>query len=217
MTKLALSVPGYGNIPNFPGFQVGLSLGGLVSGFYQIGFFLASFLAFIWFVWGAFQYIFAGGDKEKIAKARSRMTWAIIGLLIVLLAFFVAQFVGTILQPKPGQIPLPGFTLIPTAYAAVDIGEQFGLATEKTQNLGSGLGLLVKPAFSIAGLALVIYFLIGAFKWVSSGGDKEAVSGARKMITHAIVGFVLLMLAFMIFQFILSNLFGITNLRLIQQ
>lgn len=202
-----------------PGLKVEPTLGGILSGLLEITFLLASFLAFFWFVWGAFQYIFAGGDKEKLAKARSRITWAIVGLLFVALAFLIAQFVGQILQPKPGQ-SLPGFSLVPTAWAQtpspIDIGQEFGLATDKTQNLGSAVGLLVKPTFSIAMLAVVIYFLLGAFKMLTAGADKDALGNARAMITHAIIGFVILMFAFLIFQFVLSNLFGITNLQLIR-
>src|SRR5438477_256368 len=121
-----------GDFLHTAGFGVGLkpeftNLSSLMSGFFQIGFYLATFLAFIWFVWGAFQYIFAGGDKEKLGKARARITWAIVGLIIVALAFLVAQYAGQILKPNNGQVPLPGFSLIPVAYA-FDIGNEFGLA-----------------------------------------------------------------------------------------
>lgn len=92
--------------PNFgiPGFKFGptSTLGDIISGFFQIAFFLAGFLAFFWFVWGAFQYIFAGGDKEKLGKARSRITWAIVGLIIVALAFTISQFAQQILKPRGG-------------------------------------------------------------------------------------------------------------------
>lgn len=76
------------------------NLGGVVSGLLEITFMLAFFLAFFWLVWGAFQYIFSGGNKENLAKARGRITWAIVGLLLVSIAFLVAQFAVEILQPK---------------------------------------------------------------------------------------------------------------------
>lgn len=94
------------NTPNLgiPNLKYGFDtkLGTVLSDLYQIAFLLASFLAFFWFCWGAFQYIFAGGDKEKIAKARSRITWSIIGLIIVALAFALAQFAQQILKPTGG-------------------------------------------------------------------------------------------------------------------
>lgn len=190
------------------------NLGSLLSGFYSIAFYLVTFLAFIWFVWGAFQYIFAGGDKEKLAKAKARLTWAVVGLVIFILAFVIAQFAAQILKPKPGNVPLPGFSLVQPAYGAVDIGKEYAFGD--VASLGQGLDRLVGPAFSIATAAVIFYFLIGAFKILTGGGDKEALGNAQKMITHSIIGFILLMFAFLVFQFVLSSLFGITGLKIIK-
>lgn len=85
-------------------------------------------------------------------------------------------------------------------YAQVNIGDQYGYGYIKS--LGQGVSLLVAPTFSIATTLVVIYFLIGAFKFLTSGGDKEALASGRNMITHAIIGFVILIFAFLILQFI---------------
>lgn len=95
----------------------------------------------------------------------------------------------------------------------VNIGEKFGFGDIKS--LGEATSQLVFPIFSIAAAAVVIYFLLGAFKFLSSGGDKEAAAGARQMITHAIIGFIILMFAFLMLQFILSSLFGKTDYKII--
>jgi len=108
--------------------------------------------------------------------------------------------------------PIP-YTLYP-AYAFVNIGDIFGFGDIKS--LGQGTNRLVLPIFSIAAFLVILYFLLGAFKYLKAGGNKEEVEGGRQMITHAIVGFAFLMLSFMILQFLLSRLFGITNFQLIQ-
>lgn len=69
-------------------------------------------------------------------------------------------------------------------------------------SLGGALSSLIMPAFAIAGIAVVFYFVIGAFKFLTSAGDKNAVASGRDMITHAIIGFILLMMLFLLFQFI---------------
>lgn len=92
------------------------------------------------------------------------------------------------------------FLLATPTYAVFDIGDVFGYGYIKS--LGQGTSYLIAPAFSLATAAVVIYFLIGAFKFLTSGGDKEAVASARNMITHAIIGFVILMFAYLILQFI---------------
>ena len=97
--------------------------------------------------------------------------------------------------------------------AQVDIGENFGFGN--IRNLGEGASQLMGPAFSIAATLVVLYFLFGAFRYLTAGGNKEQLDAARQMITHAIVGFIILMFAFLILQFLLSSLFGIENLQLI--
>lgn len=94
------------------------------------------------------------------------------------------------------------------AYADVKIGEFFGYGG--IESLGKGTSQLVMPTFSLAAVIIVIYFLVGAYKYLTSGGNKEEVEGARQMITHAIIGFILLMFAFLILQFLMSRLFGTT-------
>ena len=76
--------------------------------------------------------------------------------------------------------------------------------------LGELLSHLLPTIFSIAGVGVVFSFLIGAFRIITSGGNKEAIAGARAMITHAIVGFVLLMLVFLFALFIVGFL-GVTS------
>lgn len=95
-----------------------------------------------------------------------------------------------------------------------DIGSCFGFGD--ITSLGDALSRLVVPGFSLAAVAVVIYFLLGAFKFLTSGGNKEEVAAARAMITHAIIGFIILMFAFLILQFLLSSLFEITGFQLFQ-
>jgi hypothetical protein len=45
-------------------------------------------------------------------------------------------------------------------------------------------------------------FLWGAVKWITSGGDKEAVSAARKKIVAALVGLVILAVSFLVLSLI---------------
>lgn len=55
----------------------------------------------IYFVWGAVDWIFSGGDKEKVANARKKMTHAIIGLVLLSLSFVMINLVGTIVGFNP--------------------------------------------------------------------------------------------------------------------
>lgn len=72
------------------------NLGELLTGLYGVVFYIAGFLLLFWFAWGVFQYIFAGGDKAALGKARSRIIWAVVGFFITMLAFAISQFIGQI-------------------------------------------------------------------------------------------------------------------------
>lgn len=53
-------------------------------------FFAAGAMAFIiMFIWGAVQMILSGGDKEAISKARSKITWAIVGVALMALSYLI--------------------------------------------------------------------------------------------------------------------------------
>lgn len=100
--------------------------------------------------------------------------------------------------------PIP-YTLYP-AYA-VDIGGNFGFG--KLTSLGKITSMLMPAVFSIATAMVVIYFLFGAYEYISAGGDKEGIDKAKKKITHGIIGFIILMFSFLVLQFLLSALFNI--------
>lgn len=82
-------------------------------------------------------------------------------------------------------------------------------------SLGQGTTSLVRPMFALAAALVTIYFLIAAFKYLKAGANKEDVEGARQMITHSIIGFAILMLTFLILQYLLATLFGIKDLKII--
>lgn len=58
----------------------------------------------IYFIWGAVDWIFAGGDKEKIANARKRMTQSLIGLALLALSGVIITTVGNILNFNPLKV-----------------------------------------------------------------------------------------------------------------
>ncbi len=68
------------------------------------------------------------------------------------------------------------------------------------------------PIFSIATFLVILYFLLGAFRYLKAGENKEEVEAAKKMITQGIVGFIILMFSFLVLQFFLKRLFNIEGL-----
>lgn len=55
---------------------------------------VAALAAFIYLIIAGFQYITAGGDAEKATKARTGIINAIIGIIVILLAYGVLTYVA---------------------------------------------------------------------------------------------------------------------------
>ncbi len=72
-----------------------------------IGF--AGIAFFIMFLVGGFQYLTAGGNPQQAEGARKTLTYAIFGLIFIVLAYLILKFiasltgVGSILQFKISQ------------------------------------------------------------------------------------------------------------------
>lgn len=107
MIQLALKIPSFNEpVPTPSGLRPEFTnLTSFINPLLVIVFYVAGFLAFYFLIWGAFQYIVASGDKEQLQKARTRITWAILGLSFIFLAYFVAQYASEIFAPGVGGSP----------------------------------------------------------------------------------------------------------------
>lgn len=61
--------------------------------FVNILFLIAVLFSFVFLVWGGLDYIMAGGDTAKAGAARLKLTNAVIGLVVVIVAWAVSTFV----------------------------------------------------------------------------------------------------------------------------
>ncbi len=61
---------------------------------------------------------------------------------------------------------------------------------------------VISVALAFAGIVLFVMFLMGGFRYLTAGGDAKAVEAAKGTLTHAILGLVVLILAWIIIQFI---------------
>lgn len=79
-----------------------------------------------------------------------------------------------------------------------------------------GVGYIIEQAiiylFIIAGIALLFYLIYGGFKLMTSGGDPAAMKEARAIITNAVVGFVIIFVAYWIIQAV-GLIFGIEDIQ----
>ena len=82
------------------------------------------------------------------------------------------------------------------------------LCQSQHTSLGSIIGFIITILFIIAVLIALAFLILGGIKWITSGGDKGGVETARNQIIAAVVGLIIVFLAFFILNLVLG-LFGL--------
>lgn len=67
---------------------------------------------------------------------------------------------------------------------------------------------IINVLSAIVGAICVVMIIIGGFRYVTSGGDSNNVSGAKNTILYAIVGLIIVAFAQVIVQFVLQRTTG---------
>jgi len=78
-------------------------------------------------------------------------------------------------------------------------------------NFGGIVGSLIQLVFVVAVVFALFYLIYGGFRWLISTGDKGQVSAAREHIVAAVIGLVIIFLAYFIMNIILG-FFGVGSL-----
>lgn len=63
-------------------------------------------------------------------------------------------------------------------------------------SLGNFINNVIQLVFAVAAIIVLVMVILGAYEWIVSGGDKEAVGKARNRILNALVGLAVLAVAF---------------------
>ena len=94
---------------------------------------------------------------------------------------------------KLNALALSALALLPAPVFAASVSQTTDVNPGWTiPSLADVIGFLIKFLFFFAGLAALLYLLLGAFSWVTSSGDKENVKKAQDKIQAAVVGLVII-------------------------
>ncbi|KKU89226.1 MAG: hypothetical protein UY18_C0002G0039 [Microgenomates group bacterium GW2011_GWF2_47_9] len=50
----------------------------------------------------------------------------------------------------------------------------------------------------VAGIAFILYFLIGGLTWITAGGQKDKVESAKAMMTNGAIGLIIVAVSYMV-------------------
>ncbi len=71
-------------------------LGDIVTDIIPHLFVFAGILMMLMVLWGGIHLMIAGGDPEGIKEGRAKITWGLVGFLVVFASYFIVQIVSAI-------------------------------------------------------------------------------------------------------------------------
>ena len=77
-------------------------------------------------------------------------------------------------------------------------------------NIAGVINGILPYIFAAASIGLLVYLILGGFQLMTSRGDPKAAQGAQGKITNAIIGFVIIIFAYIIVQ-LFGRIFGLQN------
>lgn len=78
-------------------------------------------------------------------------------------------------------------------------------------NIGNIISTLLPYLFTISGIILLLYLIYGGFQLMLSRGDPKGMQAAQAKITTAIVGFLIIFIAYWLVQ-LLGKVLGLTQI-----
>ncbi len=81
-------------------------------------------------------------------------------------------------------------------------------AADPNAAIGKILSMGIQLFFFVAAIATMIYLFWGAFDWISSSGEKEKVLKAQNKIMNAVIGLLLVVVVFVVFNVIMGTVLG---------
>ncbi|MDZ4221355.1 MAG: pilin [Patescibacteria group bacterium] len=88
-----------------------------------------------------------------------------------------------------------------TGLGQVDVSHDAGLYTKISAIINILLGFI--------GVVALVYILYAGFRWITASGNEDQVTEARNNIRNAVIGLVVVFLAFVITNYVITALIGI--------
>ncbi len=110
--------------------------------------------------------------------------------------------------------------IMPELVGAQGYFENIGLTFDGPFGDGTDLmgivALIIQIAFALAGLIATFYLILGGYNYIVAGGNPEAIEGAKATITNAIIGMIVILVSYLLVDFLLARL-GANNIDLPNQ
>lgn len=106
--------------------------------------------------------------------------------------------------------------VIPAAVSATSAPIDFGINYAAqiglgTRDIRATIASLIKTLMGLLGIVATVLVLYGGFQWMISGGEEKKVESAKKTIYMGIIGLLIILSAYGIASYVLSNLVAATK------
>ena len=69
---------------------------------------------------------------------------------------------------------------------------------------------IINVAMGLLGVVALVLILLGGFKWMTAGGNEEAVKKAKQLLISGIIGLIIILTAYAIATFIVGSILNAT-------
>ncbi len=80
-----------------------------------------------------------------------------------------------------------------------------------SEDVRATVARIIRVAMGLLGIVAVVIILIGGFKWMTAGGNEEQVGEAKKWIFSGVIGLAIILSAYALASFIISQLVTATT------
>ncbi len=103
-------------------------------------------------------------------------------------------------------------TFAPTTFGAINILNNVGNAIGyEDTSLADQITNIISWVLGFLALVAVIMIIYGGFIWLTAAGNEERIASAKKIISAAIIGLVIILLAWAIVWFVTQGLIDASN------
>ncbi len=79
-------------------------------------------------------------------------------------------------------------------------------AAADENSLPTIMGLVINAALSLLGIIFIILMIVAGYKWMTASGNEEKVDESKSTIKRAIIGLIIVIGSWAIWNFIVANL-----------
>jgi len=72
--------------------------------------------------------------------------------------------------------------------------------------IGTMAGKVISAFLGLLGIILLILILYGGFLWMTAGGNEEKIGKAKKILANAVIGLIIVIMAYGISYFVVTQL-----------